>query len=127
LAAAAASETPELPPVGCRNAFNPLRQVNAPARSPEDHARTAGERKGASMRCYFIKNGKIVADEDLSDISPDEAVETGRRMFEASSYDGFEIWSLTRRIYWDGRISKPKPNTKPSRRPKLIVLRLAPA
>lgn len=79
------------------------------------------------MRCYFIKNAIIVADAELSNLSANDAIETARRMFEASSHNGFEVWSLTRRIHWGGRISKPKPKTKPSRRSRLIAARFAPA
>jgi hypothetical protein len=75
------------------------------------------------MRCYFIRNAKIVADTALPGLSPHEVIESARRMFETSSYDGFEIWTLNRRIYWEGTISKSK--TKPARRPRLIPVRLA--
>ncbi len=78
------------------------------------------------MRCYLVKSAKIVASVELPNLSPDEAIETARKMFETSSYDGVEVWSPTRRIYRQGRIAKPK-TTKPSRRPRLIAVRLAAA
>ena len=43
------------------------------------------------MRCYFVKNAKIVAAQELPHLSLKEAVATARDMFEASSYDGIEL------------------------------------
>ena len=77
------------------------------------------------VRCYFVKNARIVASKELPGLSPDEAVETARTMFEASSFDGVEVWSLTRRIFWLGRIAKPPAKRTASSRP--IAMRLAPA
>ena len=71
------------------------------------------------MRCYFVKDARIVAVKELPGLSPKEAVEIARTMFQegASSYDGVEVGSLTRRISRLGRIAKPRP--KPV--PKLIA------
>jgi len=58
------------------------------------------------MRCYFVKDARIVAFKELPGLSCKEAVEIARTLFEesASSYDGVEVWSLTRSIY---RLGKP--------------------
>ncbi|HXZ17839.1 MAG TPA: hypothetical protein VEH77_18090 [Roseiarcus sp.] len=59
------------------------------------------------MRCYFVKDARIVAVEELPGLSIREAVASARGSFEASasSYDGIEVWSLTRRIYKQDRVS----------------------
>ncbi len=69
------------------------------------------------VRSYFVKDARIVAVKELPVLSPKEAVEIARTMFEESSYDGVEVWSPTRRISRLGRIGKPRP--KPT--PKLIA------
>ena len=80
------------------------------------------------MQCYFVKDARIVADEKLPGLSPDEAVETARKMLQenAPSYDGVEVWSLTRRICRLGRIARSPP-AKRSKPRKLFGLRLASA
>ena len=66
------------------------------------------------MRCYFVKDARIVAVEELPDLSIREAVESARIIFEkgTSFCDEIEVWSLTRRIYKQDRGSlirkKPK-------------------
>ena len=73
------------------------------------------------MRFYFVKDARIVADKKLLGLSPDEAVETARKMLQESAllYDGIEVWSHTRRICRLGRIAR-KPPAKASGSPKLI-------
>ena len=53
------------------------------------------------MRCYFVKDAKIVALEELSDLSCKEAAEKARILFlkNGSSFDGIEVWSHTRRVF----------------------------
>jgi hypothetical protein len=60
------------------------------------------------MRCYFVKDARIVEFKELPGLSCKEAVEIARTMFEesASSYDGVDVWSLTRSIYRLGRIGE---------------------
>lgn len=55
----------------------------------------SGLRRLLLMRCYFVKDAKIVAAQDLPGLSCDEAVEIARTMLEehASSYDEVEVWS----------------------------------
>ena len=69
------------------------------------------------MRCYFVKNARIVAVKELPGLSLRDAVEIARTMFEESSYDAVEVWSLTRRISRLGRIAKARP--KPAGSPRL--------
>ena len=65
-----------------------------------------GTERALLMRCYFVKNARIVALKELPDLPYREAVETARRMFEDDpSCDGVEVWSLTRRICWLGHIA----------------------
>ena len=80
------------------------------------------------MQCYFVKDARIVADQKLPGLSLDEAVETARKMLKesASSYDGVEVWSFTRRICRLGCIARVPPAKQPKPR-KLFGLRLAPA
>ena len=62
---------------------------------------TATAKAPLYMHLYFVKNGRIVATEELLDLFPHEAIETARKAFEegGSSYDGVEVWSFTRRIF----------------------------
>jgi len=71
------------------------------------------------VRCYFVKNARIVALKELPGLSCDEAVEIARAMFKesASSYDGVEVWSLTRRIYRQSRIAREPGNSAAPLRP----------
>jgi hypothetical protein len=58
------------------------------------------------MRCFFVKNARIVMAEDFPDVSVEQAVASARKRLEerALSYDGFEVWSLTRRLYKTDRV-----------------------
>ena len=69
-------------------------------------------REDATVRCYFVNDGKIVEVRELPHHSLKEAVEVARTMFEASSHDGIELWSLTRRIYRQGRPARTPPPPK---------------
>ena len=62
------------------------------------------------MRCYFVKDARIVAVEQLPGLSIKDAVESARIIFEkaASFCDEIEVWSLTRRIYKQDRGSHPQ-------------------
>ena len=75
------------------------------------------------MRCYFVKDARIVAFKELPGLSCEEAAATARTMFEesASTSDGVEVWSLTRRIYRLGRIAR-KPLAKSSDPPRSIAV-----
>jgi hypothetical protein len=66
------------------------------------------KRMALLLRCYFVKDAKIVAAKELPGVSCDEAVGAARAMFEehASSYDGVEVWSLTRRIFRLGYVAR---------------------
>lgn len=59
------------------------------------------------MRCYFVKDAKIIDAKELPGLSPQGAVEAARKLFEksASSCDGVEVWTLTRRLCRLGRIA----------------------
>ena len=65
--------------------------------------------EGSPVRIHFIKDGKAVADREIA-CDQQEAVALASTMFEegASRYDGVEVWSLTRRVYKQGRIAKPR-------------------
>ena len=79
------------------------------------------------MRCYFVKDGRVVADKKLHGLSADEAVKTSQKMLQerASLYNGAEVWSLTRRLCRLGCIARKPPPVKPSKPRKLFALRLA--
>jgi hypothetical protein len=56
------------------------------------------------MRCYFMRDGHIVAVEVLTvGISDAEAIETSKILFrerEATGFcDGFEVWDNARHLY----------------------------
>lgn len=57
------------------------------------------------MRCYFMRNGHIASVEELPGLSDQEAIETGRRLYEARrkkhNFEGFEIWDRTRIVIQD--------------------------
>lgn len=64
--------------------------------------------EGASVRCDFVKYARVVAVQELPGFSCGEAVATARTMFaeRAASFDGVEVWSLTRRVYQMGAIAR---------------------
>jgi hypothetical protein len=52
------------------------------------------------MRCYFIRNGHIVAFEPLTVASDAEALEQARALFdEREGFHGFEVWDRARRVH----------------------------
>lgn len=57
-------------------------------------------------RCYFIRNGRIAAGEDLEADSVDEAVLAGRQRLtthpQAASFSGIEIWCGASILHSDG-------------------------
>src|SRR5271166_1035301 len=59
-------------------------------RPPGDRAAAGANGRSLSVRRHFVKRAKIVTVKELPGLSQNEAVETGRKMFEenASSYDG---------------------------------------
>jgi hypothetical protein len=66
------------------------------------------------MRCYFIKNGHIVAVEMLFGLSDQEAIEKSHELFAAQSadYEGFEVWDTTRVVVqWMKSEDDPTPDS----------------
>lgn len=80
----------------------------------EINAQRRPERQSGPVRCYFVKNARIVASKELPGLSRLEAIQIARTLFEesASTYDGVEVWSLTRRIFRLGSFAR-KPPAKP--------------
>lgn len=58
------------------------------------------------MQCFVVENAGIVMAEDFPNSSVGQAVGSLRKKLEKRpvSYDGFEVWSLTRRLYKTERI-----------------------
>jgi hypothetical protein len=50
------------------------------------------------MRCYFIRNGRIAAVEELPGLEDEEAVVQANSLYldRKRLYDGFEVWDRTR-------------------------------
>jgi hypothetical protein len=69
------------------------------------------------MRCYFVKDGRIVAHKELLGLPDQEAIEIGRSIFNesAGSYDGFEVWKDHRSIYRQGRVGRQKKSSRDSK------------
>ena len=63
---------------------------------------------GSPVRCYYLKNGHIIAAEMLAGIpSDEEAIAKSHELFAARTedFEGFEIWDTTRVVFqW----TKPK-------------------
>ena len=58
------------------------------------------------MQCFVVENARIVMAEDFPDLSVGQAVASLRKKLEERpvSHNGFEVWSLTRRLYKTDRI-----------------------
>jgi len=69
------------------------------------------------MRCYFLKEGRIVAHKELPGLSDQEATEIGRTIFDesAGAYDGFEVWKDHRSIYRQGRVTRQRKKQRDSK------------
>jgi hypothetical protein len=53
------------------------------------------------MRCFFIRDGRIVSVEELLGLTDIEAVQKARSLFAERSepVDGYEVWDLARMVY----------------------------
>lgn len=53
------------------------------------------------MRCFFFKNGHIVAAAELGNLSHEETKRRARLLFEEQrrDFDGFEVWDHARMVY----------------------------
>jgi hypothetical protein len=53
-----------------------------------------------SMRCYFMRGGRIEAVEELTGLSDDEAIAKAHARFSERSqeFEGFELWNRARVI-----------------------------
>lgn len=64
---------------------------------------TANQDNIASMRCYFIRDGHIVAVELIPKRTDEESISDARKMFDLKGQSheaqGFEVWDQGRFIY----------------------------
>jgi hypothetical protein len=53
-----------------------------------------------SMRCYFMRGGRIEAVEELAGLSDDQAIAKAHALFSErkQKFEGFELWNRTRVI-----------------------------
>jgi hypothetical protein len=53
-----------------------------------------------SMRCYFMRGGRIEAVEELAGLSDEQAIAKAHALFSERKhkFEGFELWSRTRVI-----------------------------
>jgi hypothetical protein len=58
------------------------------------------------MQCFVVENARIVMAEDFPDSSVGQVIASLRKKLEKRpvSCGGFEVWSLTRRLYKTERI-----------------------
>jgi len=69
------------------------------------------------IRCFFIRDGRIVAVEDLPGLAEQEAIDIGKALFEQTgTYDGIEVWNDSQRVFRMGRVSR-----KPKKRRRRVV------
>jgi len=52
------------------------------------------------MRCFFIRGGYVVAAEELTEVSDEEAVAKAHVLFAERKdlFEGFEVWDLARKL-----------------------------
>ena len=58
------------------------------------------------MRCYYIRDGRLIATEELDGLTEQQAIDRGRVLFEKHSdeIDGVEVRNRTRRLCRYGRV-----------------------
>jgi len=60
-----------------------------------------------TMRCYFMRDGRIQNVELLRDGADEDPIEQVKRLFQehntTQQYDGFEVWSRKRFVYREAK------------------------
>jgi hypothetical protein len=66
----------------------------------EDCANAVLNHGSDSMRCYFMRGGRIEAVEELSGLSDEQALAKAHALFSERKhkFEGFELWNRTRVI-----------------------------
>jgi hypothetical protein len=62
------------------------------------------------MRCFFIRGGDVVAAEELTGLSDEEAIAKAHVLFSERKnlFEGFEVWDLARKLIAHPHLTSPE-------------------